>query len=221
MFFAYDYEGAIAQYEQAVELDPDDWGTYGSYSNYLSKLGRTNEALRVIRSAYVRDTLSALLSGALSWRLREARDYDGAIAQFEKTLALKPNDGDAYYGLALTYAEKGVYEEALRASQKAVELLDPGDDDALLGPAYVYARSGQRAKALELAEQMEERHVDPGWIGTIYAALGETDRAFEWLDRASEEKAWSQVDLKLDPRFDPLRSDPRFAALLKKTGLEE
>ncbi len=51
--------------------------------------------------------------------------------------------------------------------------------------------------------------------------MGETDRAFEWLDRASEEEAWSQVDLKLDPRFDPLRSDPRFAALLKKTGLEE
>ena len=221
MFFAYDYEGAIAQYEEALELASDDWGTYGIYSRVLSALGRTDEALRVIRSAYVRDTLSALLSGALAWRLRSARDYDAAIAQFEKTLTLKPNDGDANYGLALTYAEKGAYEEALRASQKAVELLDPADENALLGPAYVYARSGQRAKALELAEQMEERHVDPGWIGTVYAALGETDRAFERLDRASEEKAWSLVDLKQDPRFDPLRSDPRFAALLEKTGLEE
>ncbi len=137
MFHAYDYEAAIAQYEKALELDPDDWVTYDDYSNVLSVLGRTDEALRVIQSAYVRDTLSADLSSALAWRLRSARDYDGAIAQFERTLVLKPNDGDAYYGLALTYPEKGAYEEALRASQKAVELLDPADDDALLGPAYV------------------------------------------------------------------------------------
>jgi adenylate cyclase len=221
LFDARDYDAALEQFARAIELAPDDWSTYGSYSHVLSVLGRTDEALRTLRSAYARDTLSARLSAELAWRLRSARDYDGAIAQFENTLALKPNDGDAYYGLALTYAEKGVYEEALRASQKAVELLDPADDDALLGPAYVYARSGQRAKALELAEQMEERHVDPGWIGTVYAALGETDRAFEWLDRASEVKAWSLPHLKHDPRFDPLRSDPRFAALLKKTGLEE
>ncbi len=224
LFVAYDYDAAIARFEMTLALHPGGWdAAHHSYSEVLSFRGLHDEAIRMMRGAYERDTTSAFMSSELARRLHEARDYEAAIAQFEKTLELEAtmargNSGRTYYGLARAYADNGAYDEALLAIEKGSALADPWGGRALT--AYVYARSGQREKALELVEQLKERDAYRVVIGTIYAALGETDTAFEWLDRGYEIRSQDLMRLKIDPGFDPLRSDPRYAVLLQKVGLE-
>jgi tetratricopeptide (TPR) repeat protein len=142
---------------------------------------------------------------------------------FRKVLEMDPNFGFGHWALGRAYAEKGMYEQAIASFQKAIPLSgDSPDEPAELGRAY--ARSGRKTEARkildDLKEQSKRRYIAPCVIASLYAALGEKDQAFVWLDKAYEAHDFILVLLKVEPMFDNLRSDPRFTVLLKRVGLE-
>ena len=128
----------------------------------------------------------------------------------------------AHIHLGQIYVRKGMYPEAVEEIQKAITLSERSPElIALLGGAYAAAGNRKEAEKVigELAELSKHRYVPTYPIAEIYAEMGRKDEAFEWLDKAYQERAIYFVDLKVDPVLDPLRSDPRFADLLRRTHL--
>lgn len=153
--------------------------------------------------------------------LYTARRYDQAIEQCRQALELDPNFLTIYRWLGGAYEQKGLYEQAAAAHLKdrVFWMLSP-ETEAPLRAAY--AASGWRGywqKMLDLKkEQAKDGYVMPYIFAAIYARLGEKDQAFAWLERTYEERSAWMVWLKVEPRFDSLRSDPRFADLLRRVG---
>lgn len=157
------------------------------------------------------------------WALYVAREYDRSVEQAKKTLELDPNFAVGLESLALVYVAQRRYADAVAELEKlgpssALAIRYAGD----LG--YGYAMSGQRAEALRILAELEGRskreYVSPSARALIHMGLGDKDQAFAWLDRAYAERDWRLRELKAFPHFDSLRSDPRFARLLKQMHLE-
>jgi tetratricopeptide (TPR) repeat protein len=145
------------------------------------------------------------------------------VAHGQKTVELYPRGSGVHISLGLAYVFRGQYEQAIQAVQKARTLA--GDDpfyDCVLG--YVYACQGRRDEASAIAENLERRRSDdyfsPTWLAILYGAIGELDRALALLDAALEERDSFLIAAKADPMFAPLRSDPRYAALVRRMGLD-
>jgi tetratricopeptide (TPR) repeat protein len=149
------------------------------------------------------------------------RQYDQAIEQLRKTLELDQNFVSAHLFLAITYEGMNEFSAAIAEMNRARLLDDTPWHLAELG--YAYAAAGKREEAqrviTELQELAQRRYVSPFDIATIYAGLGERDQAFAWLERAYEDRSVWMVYLKTLPRFDSLRSDPRFTDLLRRMGI--
>ncbi len=150
-----------------------------------------------------------------------ARQYDQAIEQERKTLELDPNFIPALDTLGMAYVQKSMYREGMAEFEKAL-VISPGNTLALSGLGYAYAVAGRRGEAQKVLDQLNAlskvRYVPAVHRATIYVGLAEKDKAFEWLERACEERF--VVPIKVDPAFDPLRSDPRFADLLRRMNLQ-
>jgi tetratricopeptide (TPR) repeat protein len=156
--------------------------------------------------------------------LHYARQHDQAIEQLLRTLNMDPNILPVQVFLGRAYEQKGMYKEAIAEFQRAVAL--SGDDlriRANLGHAY--AVSGRRDKAQEvlseLKRQSKGRYISPFMIAIIHVGLDEKDQAFEWLEKAYDDRSVWMGFLKVDPRLDSLRSDPRFTDLLLRMGLPQ
>ncbi len=221
--YDWDWAGAEDEFKRAIAINPGYSDAHQMYGYYLSSKGRSDEALREMQRAQELDPLSLPKITAVGEVLYMARRYDEAIAAYGKTLEMDPNNGFAYWALGRAYLEKGMYAEAIAAFQKAITLSgDSPDESASLGCAY--ALSGRKAEARkiigDLREQSKKRYIAPSVIAAIYAALGEKDEGFVWLDKAYEEHDFILVLLKVEPMFEKLRSDPRFTVLLKRVGLE-
>jgi Flp pilus assembly protein TadD len=155
-----------------------------------------------------------------------ARDYDQAIDRFRKTLELDANFPPPYTFLAASYEQKGMFEEAMAASRRAVTVTQgPPKAHAMAGLAHIYAVSGRKTEArnilAELQTLSERKYVPATDTALIYAGLGEKDKSFAWLDKAYEEHSFTLSNVKVEPRFDALHSDPRFADLLRRIGLAQ
>ena len=209
-------------FRRALALDPADATAHGWYAQYLIATGRSDEALAESRRAIELDPLSLRLNTGHGGRLYWARRFDEAIAQCRKTLELDP----AYYGartcLALAYAQRGAQEQAV------LELERDGSGpaqtpSALADLGYLYARAGRSKDAhkviTELTNRSSHEYVTPYALALVHAGLGENGRAVEWLERAGEERSPRLVFLSVEPAFDGLRGDPRFAAVRRKLGL--
>jgi Flp pilus assembly protein TadD len=125
----------------------------------------------------------------------------------------------------MAYSKKSMYKEAMVEFEKAVAI-SPTDLVALTGLGYGYAVTGRRAEAQrvldKLSELSKQKYVSPIWMAKIYSGLGEKDKAFEWLEKAYEDHSIVTTGfIKTSPIFDPLRSDPRFADLLRRTNLQQ
>jgi tetratricopeptide (TPR) repeat protein len=152
-----------------------------------------------------------------------AGEYDQAIEAWRKTLELDPNSFYAHSYLGMAYEAQGMYEQAIAEHQKAVA----SSGGVILTRAWLghaYALSGKRAEAQKILDELhklsKQRYVSPFQTAIIYTGLGKKDQAFAWLEKAYEERDSALNHVKVEPRFDGLRSDPRFTALLKKMGLE-
>jgi tetratricopeptide (TPR) repeat protein len=207
--------------KRAVELDPNSWRAHMIYAYHLTWVGRLDEAMPHMKRALELDPLSSMASADLGHMFYLSRQYDRAIEQFQKIIQIDPNFAEAHSRLGMNYVEKGMYEEAIAEHKKAIALDDISRRTALLGHAYAVA--GRKAEAQKILDDLKElskhRYVSPFDFALIYMGLGDKDQAFVWLEKTFEERRNILWDIKLGPRFDSLRSDPRFADLLRRMKL--
>ncbi|MDH5744360.1 MAG: tetratricopeptide repeat protein, partial [Candidatus Aminicenantes bacterium] len=215
MYYDWDWEAAETELKRAVQSKASYVTAHHWYAEYLSWMGRHEEAIEEIRRAHELDPLSLLINYIKAYVFFYARQYERAIEQCQKTLELDPNFHMPYAMLGRAYLAKGMYEEAIVAFQKS------GDKTSL---GYAYALASKRAESLGILEEMKERwkrgDIRALPIARVYVSLGEEDLALEWLEKSLERREPRMVLLKVDPHFDSLRSNPRFKALLKKMNLE-
>jgi tetratricopeptide (TPR) repeat protein len=221
LFYEWDWAGAEREFKRAIELNPNYATAYQFYGLLLKALGRPEESVVQNRKARELDPLTPTINYAFGSVFYAMRQYDRAIEEFRKVL--EPNFPLTSFGLARAYEAKGMYAEAIAEFQKAVGLLER-EPLALHALGHAYAVSGKRSEARKVLEELhqlrEQRYVSAYWIAVVYAGLGENDQAWEWFERAYEERAsFLGHDFKTDPRLDGLRSDPRYQDLLKRMGL--
>jgi eukaryotic-like serine/threonine-protein kinase len=220
--YDWDWLGAEREFKRAIELDPNYANAHHWYSHYLTAMSRPEESLAESKRALGLDQLDLVMNVHLGWHYFNARQYDLAIEQFRKTLEIDPNYGLTHWYLGQAYALKGMYAEAQTELRKAKNLLQQNVAvEADLG--YAYAASGKGAEAKkaidELKQSSKQRYVSSYYIALIHTGLGEKDLAFEWLENAYKERSDLLIYLKIDPRLDSLRSDARFADLVRRVGL--
>jgi TolB-like protein/DNA-binding winged helix-turn-helix (wHTH) protein/Tfp pilus assembly protein PilF len=209
-------------FQRAIELNPNDETALGFYSFYLACMGRPEEALTFAERARRLDPVSRNAQMNVGTILYFARRYDEAITQLRETLELAPDFGPAHVLLGRIYDAKGMPDRAVEELERAEHLVGPRPD-VLTPHAYMLARAGRRREALATLDKLRRiskpREPAPIRIAMTYIGLGETDRAFEWLQKAFDARDWQMALLKVEPAFDALRSDPRFTALLQRVGL--
>jgi tetratricopeptide (TPR) repeat protein/DNA-binding winged helix-turn-helix (wHTH) protein len=217
----WDWVKAEREYKRAIELDPNYATAHQRYGEFLAYMGRFDEAIAEVKRAQELDPLSLIISTDVAKVYTNARRYDEAIAQYRRALELDPNFEQARGLLALTYAAKGLYEEAEREFHKIEDIAnEPG---LLAFQGYVYGAAGKRADAQRVLRQLSElaqrTYVAPYWMTWVYAGLGDKDEAFKWFERIFEDRsAFGAITLKVNPAYDNLRSDPRFTDLLRRAG---
>jgi len=219
----WDWAGSEKEARRAIELNPNLGFAHLALAQVLSHLGRHEEAVAEAARAHELDPLSLIISTLNAQYLISARRYDEAIARLKETLELDPNFWIANFMLGTALVEKRMYSEALSEFNKATEL-SKGNAESIAMTGYTWAMAGDSAKAqailMELKSRIGQRYVPAEHIATLYSALGQKDEAFVWLEKACENRDFRLCRLKVDPRWDPLRSDPRFTAILKRIGLQ-
>jgi DNA-binding winged helix-turn-helix (wHTH) protein/TolA-binding protein len=220
--YDWDWVTAENEFRTALELNPNYATGHIWYSDYLSAVGRLDEALAEVDLALELDSLSLINNLNLALHLYFGRQYERAIEQLQRTLELDPYYALAHWTLGTAYTQQEKYQEAIEEFRKAAHL--SGRSPLMLASlGRVYALSGQRDKARkslnELINLSAQRYVSPYDIGTIHAGLGEEDLAFEWLDLAYAERSGRLFFLKVDPYWDNLREDTRFFNLLRSVRL--
>jgi eukaryotic-like serine/threonine-protein kinase len=224
--YDWDWAGAEKEFKRAIELNPRYAGVHQWYGGYLEMLGRRDESLAERRQALELDPLSLTINFELGLAFYYARDYDKAIQQFQKTLELDANFPLVHAHLPAAYEQKGMYDEAIAGFQKGITLRGGTEwSFSMSGLGHVYGLSGKKAEARavldELQRTLRQQYVPADSIALVYAGLGEKDQAFTWLEKAYQEHAFKMAWLKVDPQWDSLRSDPRFADLLRRVGLSQ
>jgi len=224
MEYEWDWRGSEREFGRALELNPNEAEVHHQYSHYLIAAGRNHESLDESLRALELDPLSLPLNAHLGLHYLYAREYDRAIEQCRRTIEMDPNFPQAHDFLGGAYEQKGMYEEAFTEFQKAITL--SGDSlhiRAELGHAY--AVSGKKEGALKIMDELKglsnETYISPYDVAMIYVGLDQNDHAFDWLQKAYEERSdWLRY-LKVDPRLDPLRLDLRFPDLVRRVGLPQ
>lgn len=220
--YHWDWAGAEMELNRAIELNPNYANAYHWHALFLSAMGEHEEALTEIRRAKELDPVSLIISTNEGWILFCARRYDLAIEQFRQTMEMDPNFANAHYKLAMAYEMKGLHDEAVKEYLKDDLLSGRAQEEVTLLRAAFSAAGWDgfcRTELRLLRKRSQREYVSPEDFVLISLQLGETERAFEWLQKAYEERAGLLTFLKVDPRFDNLRSDTRFGDLLRRVKL--
>ena len=209
--FEWNWPAAEPDFRKALELNPNSANAHHWYALHLGEIGRFAEALREIATA---EKLDSLDPGILSSKAKifcAARRYEEAIAQCRKTLDLEGNFGRAVSILAQAYIHNRQYPEGIKAAQKYVEL-SKDSGWAKLELAYAYAAAGNKAESERIVNEVTSLPgpFSPYDMATIYAAWREPNKAMDWLEKAIERRSVDVIWIRVDPRLDPARSDPRF-----------
>jgi TolB-like protein/Flp pilus assembly protein TadD len=214
----WEWDAAEAEIKKAIELDPNNAQAYELYGRLLTDLGRHDEAIAQARHSRELDPLSSRIGFNLGYRLHLARRYDEAIAEEKNVIAMDPGMTYGYVAMGYALWGKGQYKDAIEAYQDAIRVGDTSTSTQVyLGSAYAYA--GDREKAQAILNKLRSSIESPAELAILYAALGDKEAAFASLEKGYEEHDLQMQFLKVDPEYDPLRSDPRFDGLLKKVGL--
>jgi TolB-like protein/Tfp pilus assembly protein PilF len=213
---------AEKEFKRALELNPSLSYTHHLYAHFLMAMDRTQESMAEVKLASELDPFSADMNLCFGWHCLSTADYDEAIGLARKGVQMDPNNAWAQVILGWAYEQKSMIKEALVEFQNAVSHWKDGSLPlAALGHAYGIA--GQKKEAQEILEKLQEKakrtYVPAYDIAAVYVGLGEKAQAFEWLSKALEERSGFLIYIKCDRRFDGLRSDPRYEALLKRIGL--
>ena len=218
----WDWENAEKEFKRAIELKPNYTTAHHWYFVLLRNMGRLDEGRIEIKQALELDPLSLIINVNLGVLLYLKREYDKAIQQHLNTLELDQNFAQGRLRLGECYRQKGLLKEAIAEFQKARTLF--GNSPYGLGElGNVYALAGKKDEAIDVLTNLEEL-LKQGYsvnydIAYIHFGLGDRDKAFEYLERAYEQKEYGMESLKVDPSLDNLRSDPRYKSLIKRMNL--
>jgi TolB-like protein/DNA-binding winged helix-turn-helix (wHTH) protein/Flp pilus assembly protein TadD len=220
--YDWDWSGAEAEFKRALALNPGYAHGHHWYAHLLLSSGRREEALAESNRALELDPVSPIINLHLGWHYLYTKQYDRALEQLAKTLELDPDYALAHWYRGLAYEQKRMYPEALREIGRAKHLL-PRNAAVQCDIGHVYAVSGDKGNAEKviaaLKEESAHRYVNAYELALIYVGLGQNDQAFKSLDRAFREHSDMLVYLKVDPRLDSIRSDSRFADLMRRVGV--
>jgi adenylate cyclase len=220
--YDFDWAGGEREYRRAIGINPNYAEAHHQYGYLLAFQGRLDESLAEMRRASELDPLSADITVDVGLPLTFQAKYEAASEQFRKALELDPNFYLVHWALGWIDIEAGNFSAAIPEIEKARVTDSPPFIAGWLG--YTYAAAGERAKAeamiAELNEMSSRRFVSPFCTAIIYLGLGDKQRALDGLEKAYEVRSQWLTFLKVDRMFDPLRSDPRFVALLKKVHLD-
>ena len=222
--YEWEWEAAEREYKRALELNPGFASVHYFYSTYLLAKGRPEEALAELKQAQELDPLSLTLAVSAVFPYYYAppplRNYDRAIEELRKIIAMEPTFSSAHSLLGGVYVKKQMYDEAVAEHQKAWQLGNNLWDLAYLVRSYALAGKRDEAQKTfsELQERAKREHVAPNWMATAYIGLGEKDQALTWLEKAYEDRDENMTLLNVDPVLDSLHTDPRFTDLLQRMG---
>ncbi len=180
---------------------------------------KKQDALEHIQRARELDPLSMVIGTVMGMIQLNTREYDRSIETLRETLELDPSFASAQEILARAYAAKGMHEEAVEVAERRARTEE--SSWSLVTLAEVYAGAGRREDALRILEEVRGSAIDPLNVAYAYAALGEADAAFEWMEKAYERRSFPLTQIRVSPSLDPLRSDPRFDDLLRRIGFPE
>jgi TolB-like protein/Tfp pilus assembly protein PilF len=223
IFYDWDWDGAGREFKRALELNPNSSSSRHYYGHYLQAMGRSDEALREIKIGHEIDPQSIIIDSEIGWAYYYARNYEQAVAEYQRTLKMDISFYLVRVCLAQAYLRMGLYNEAFQELNIAKGLSNAPYVIAELGCAY--AASGNRAEAQRIIRELNERArrewVDPYLIAIIYTELGDKDQAFKWLEKSYKERSPWIAWLPVEPKFDSLRTDSRFNNVLKRVGLTQ
>jgi TolB-like protein len=226
-FYDRDWPSAEREFRRAIELNPNSAISHQRYSECLLTRGLFDEGITELKRAQELDPVSTQGLGGMGHAYLLMRRYDESIPHFQKALDLYPNAAFIRAQLSWSYAMKGMYPQALAEYDKIAEADKAVAAENQLvadGLGWVYAVSGRRADALKIAKEVEElsshAYVDFYQLATIYAGLGEKDEVFRLLEKGYQQRSVGMAFLAVDPFWDNVRSDPRFADLLRRMNLQ-
>jgi tetratricopeptide (TPR) repeat protein len=227
-FFDWDWPSAEREFKRAIELNPNSAVAHERYAECLKTRGQFRESMAEAQRAQELDPLSLETVNELGTVHLMARRYDESIAQYQKALELYPNAPVIHAELAWAYAMKHMYVEALAEYTKIADqdkIVAPENQFVAGGLGWLYAISGRRADALKIVQEFRDlslhTYVDFYQLAAIYAGLGNKDEAFRLLERGYEERSASMPYLGVDVFWDGMRSDPRYADLLRRMRLPQ
>jgi serine/threonine-protein kinase len=224
MTIDWDWAGADAEFRRAVEIDPESSLVLGQYGQFLTIVGRTGEALALLRKARDLDPFSPWSNFMLIICLQCQGDFDAALRHSLESIHLSANNVLLRAALGMSYFMKGQFHEAIESLEqaRASSQEDLWWVDMPLGAAYV--ETGAATKARELLEDLDrhstQRPVSPISLAGIHLALGEVESAFDDLERAYAERHRDLCWIRSSHLWDPVRSDPRFRDLIARMHLD-
>jgi TolB-like protein len=227
--YSWDFAGGEADYRKAIALDPSDATAHQWFSLDLSAIGgREQEALDEANRAYQLDPLSPIMGIAQAVAYASSRQFDKGIEVCKRIIADNPTFGRAHSAMGSAYWGKHKYSEAIQEWKIGAQLEGDKNYSELAAALDLGYRSGGKAGALRKAIEVElaqikakSGYVSPYGVAYNYADLGDNEHAFEWLDTAYQQHDSGLLGIRTDPPFDSVRSDPRYAQLVRKIGLPQ
>ena len=219
-----DHAAARREFQTALTMQPESASTHELKGWYLVGIGEVDEGLAAARRAVELDPLSSETNAFLGMNLYLARRYDEAIGQLRTTISTNPDYWFSRLWLGRAYARTGRFSEGIAELQTAQRLEGLGSPEIESALGRAHADAGDRAESTKVLEHLRQRQKDEfisaSFLANLHIGLGQVDEAFAALAQAETEHSYYVGFWKVDPDLDPLRSDPRFAALLQKVGLE-
>lgn len=218
LFYEWDWTGAEQAFQQAIELNPGYADAYQRYGMLLVVRGRFDEATVQFDHAQALDPLSLITKTISGYAFYYARHYDAAVERFQEVIEMDRNYSMAHFRLGLTYVQQLEFNEALVELRTSSRI--SGDRDVIAAIAYVYGLQGDLPKALDAFDELKQREAE-SFVSAydkalVNLGLGDLDQALDWLEEAYKERSYWLIYIQFDPALDPLRTNPRFAALLEK-----
>jgi DNA-binding winged helix-turn-helix (wHTH) protein/TolB-like protein/tetratricopeptide (TPR) repeat protein len=222
--FYWEWSTAEREFKRAIELRPNGSIAHHYYGEYLCLTGRFDEGFEELGRANELEPLSTTIRADIGVALYRARRYAEAIEQLKSTIGQDPTSWIAHFYLALAYEARAMYDEAV-AEALSSRKLSGQFEDSVPSLKNAYARGGWKAFLEQYLAVMREHsvngYVPPYWISVLYVRLGDKERALEWLSRSVAQRDDGPLALKVDPTYDPLRSDVRFQELVHQVGLAQ
>ncbi len=222
--FEWDWVGAEKEFRRATELNSNYPTAHHWFGLFLCQMKRNDEGIREGRLAQTLDPLSPIINTSLGVTLMSAGEYGSGFELLKRTFELAPTFPEPHLWVSKAYGSRGLYPEAISEAQQAATYSGRAPR-YVAGVGDALAAAGKRAEARsiidELVRSSKSGHVSPFYIAEVYSTLGERDQAFEGLEKAYQLRDDELVWILIDPSFDNIRSDPRYADLLRRMGLPQ